>query len=539
MLRQQLALFRAKGFAIALISAAVSACGGGGGGGSSANSAASIGGAGVKGPLANASINAYAFDANSIDLLGALLGSGSTNDSAAITDLSIPASHRGAVILEISADEYTVDISTGTVPIIKRLLTVINVSDASLDDVYLSPLTTIAYRLAAQNGDLATPVYNGNADGQLSEEEFLSAFSVASRQTASALGFGMSASVSLNSTAPLINNSVNSVEKQVLAAQYRTAIEAVSAVAKSLADSATQNNAANTVDSEAMLAALADDLADGSIDGLSKGNAIAAFSDVNNVVDLVTVDPSTLVIPGTNIKVTEIASVLVSEKNRTGASTDTAALESGEAKSEPVAARTVPDSDDDGVDDSQDNCPALANSQQADLDSDGKGDICDEDIDGDGVNNDADAFPEDENESVDTDLDGTGNNADSDDDGDGVADDQDAFPLNPAESLDSDSDGIGNNADPDDDNDGVIDEEDAFPLDATESVDTDNDGTGDGADTDRDGDGVANELDNCPLTPNEDQLDSDNDNIGDACDDSSDSTIAVWDGFNWDQANWQ
>ena len=173
MLRQQLALFRAKGFAIALISAAVSACGGGGGGGSSASPAASIGGAGVKGPLANASINAYAFDANSIDLLGALLGSGSTNDSAAITDLSIPASHRGAVILEILADEYTVDISTGTVPIIKRLLTVINVSDASLDDVYLSPLTTIAYRLAAQNGDLATPVYNGNADGQLSEEEFL------------------------------------------------------------------------------------------------------------------------------------------------------------------------------------------------------------------------------------------------------------------------------------------------------------------------------------------------------------------------------
>ncbi|MEX1669642.1 thrombospondin type 3 repeat-containing protein [Zhongshania guokunii] len=539
MLRQQLALFRAKGFAIALISAAVSACGGGGGGGSPANPSTSIQGAGVKGPLANASINAYAFDANGTDLFGSLLGAGTTNAGAAITGLSIPASHSGAVILEVLADDDTIDITTGSAPTIKRFLTVIDVSDVNSSSVYLSPLTTIAYRLAAQNGDLASAVYSGNADSQLSEAEFLAAFSAASRQTASALGFGMSASVSLNSTAPLINDSVNSIEKQVLAAQYRTAIEAVSAVAKSLVDNATQNNSAITVSGEAMLAALADDLADGSIDGLSKGNAIAAFSDVDNVVGLVTVDPSTLFIPGTKIKVSDIETVLVSEKTITGASSDTAALENGSAKSDPVVARTTPDSDDDGVDDSQDNCPAHINTQQLDLDSDGKGDECDEDRDGDGVNNSDDAFPNDDKESVDTDLDGIGNNADSDDDGDGVADEQDAFPLDKSESQDTDQDGIGNNADTDDDGDGVSDEADAFPLDSTESVDTDNDGTGDSADTDRDGDGVENEFDNCPLTPNEDQLDSDNDNIGDACDDSSDSTIAVWDGFNWDEANWQ
>jgi len=45
------------------------------------------------------------------------------------------------------------------------------------------------------------------------------------------------------------------------------------------------------------------------------------------------------------------------------------------------------DSDNDGVENSIDNCPAIANSNQADLDGDGLGDVCDSDIDGDGLSN--------------------------------------------------------------------------------------------------------------------------------------------------------
>ena len=45
------------------------------------------------------------------------------------------------------------------------------------------------------------------------------------------------------------------------------------------------------------------------------------------------------------------------------------------------------------------------------------------------VGNNADAFPDDQSETLDTDADGIGNNNDTDDDGDGVPDAVDAFPL--------------------------------------------------------------------------------------------------------------
>ena len=107
------------------------------------------------------------------------------------------------------------------------------------------------------------------------------------------------------------------------------------------------------------------------------------------------------------------------------------------------------DQDCDGVADSNDNCPAIVNSEQEDFDEDGQGDVCD-----------------------------------ADDDADGVADVDDAFPLDPDEWSDVDGDGIGDNADTeecdgvDNDGDGLVDEE--LPL-SWWYPDADGDGFGAGA----------------------------------------------------------
>jgi len=78
---------------------------------------------------------------------------------------------------------------------------------------------------------------------------------------------------------------------------------------------------------------------------------------------------------------------------------------------------------------------------ERDLDGDGISDIYDSDIDGDGIENEQDAFPLDINEWLDTDADGIGNNADSDDDNDGISDvDEIANNLNPLDPTDADAD---------------------------------------------------------------------------------------------------
>ena len=150
-------------------------------------------------------------------------------------------------------------------------------------------------------------------------------------------------------------------------------------------------------------------------------------------------------------------------------------------------ALSLSDGDEDGVTNDLDNCQDVANADQADLDQDGKGDVCDADIDGDGVSN------------ADETAQGTSSDK-ADSDGDGVLDGEDALPLDASESSDRDGDGTGDNADafPDDsaetqdsDSDGVGDVRDAFPDDPNEFEDTDGDGVGDVADPDDDGDGFS------------------------------------------------
>ncbi len=105
---------------------------------------------------------------------------------------------------------------------------------------------------------------------------------------------------------------------------------------------------------------------------------------------------------------------------------------------------TPSDGDNDTVVDAEDNCPNTANTDQADMDGDGIGDVCD-DSDGDGVFDFEDNCPSIVNaDQLDTDDDGMGDVCDDDDDNDGILDANDNCPLTAnADQLDTDGDGVG------------------------------------------------------------------------------------------------
>jgi RHS repeat-associated protein len=125
------------------------------------------------------------------------------------------------------------------------------------------------------------------------------------------------------------------------------------------------------------------------------------------------------------------------------------------------------DSDNDGLNDESDICPGTGEQlvidingcsiDQRDTDSDGVSDLYDQ-CPLTGINEDVNTTGCSPSQ-TDTDDDGIFNDADLDDDNDGVNDDEDAFPLDENESLDTDGDGIGNNSDNDNDNDGYLNTE--------------------------------------------------------------------------------
>ena len=135
------------------------------------------------------------------------------------------------------------------------------------------------------------------------------------------------------------------------------------------------------------------------------------------------------------------------------------------------------------------------------------------DSDGDGVVDSEDEFPQDANESVDS-------------DGDGYGDNGDVFPNDPSEWLDLDGNGVGDNSDPDDDNDGYPDGVEELvgtdPYDNTSvPADFDGDFIPDSMDDDNDNDGYPDSSDAFPLDPAE-WADSDGDGVGDNSDPSDD-----------------
>jgi hypothetical protein len=176
-------------------------------------------------------------------------------------------------------------------------------------------------------------------------------------------------------------------------------------------------------------------------------------------------------------------------------------------KGETQAVSCLPDADLDGIPDSEDNCPSVANADQANYDLDGLGDLCDPDDDNDGVADLSDNCQFMTNPSqANFDGDALGDACDPDDDNDGAADaiDNCALLSNPSQ-ADSDSDGLGDACD------------NCPSIANVEQRDYDHDSMGDVCDPDDDNDGVADGSDNCPLVANSGQEDGNSDGVGDAC----------------------
>ncbi len=172
---------------------------------------------------------------------------------------------------------------------------------------------------------------------------------------------------------------------------------------------------------------------------------------------------------------------------------------------ETVSMNCCDDTDSDGLCDEFDNCPLVANPDQADVDDDGTGDLCDDD-DADGIIDINDNCPGLWNPwQEDNDGDGIGNHCE-DSDGDGVNDWPDnCWSVPNSDQLDSDGDDLGDLCD------------NCPFVENRNQADFDNDGEGDACDNDVDGDTVNNDVDNCPWTYNPGQEDSDTDGEGDAC----------------------
>ena len=181
------------------------------------------------------------------------------------------------------------------------------------------------------------------------------------------------------------------------------------------------------------------------------------------------------------------------------------------------------DTDGDGIGDLCDNCSGTHNQNQWDLDGDGQGDLCDSDLDGDSVLNDVDNCLRRHNQrQSDIDQNGEGDACDNDLDGDGIDNLQDECPTIPGDIVEAPDDA--SECFPDGDGDGIKDfgfnSDNCLGVHNPFQYDTDLDGAGDKCDPDLDNDGILNLSDNCNGVFNQDQEDADRDGRGDVgCDD--------------------
>ncbi|WP_101758973.1 PKD domain-containing protein [Oceanicoccus sp. KOV_DT_Chl] len=249
-------------------------------------------GAAVKGPLVGADVNVYTIDYSATGLKDELIATGMTDDNAAISGVQIPAADvsKGPFILEfINGQELN-----GSDPVIPVLTTYVTAEQIiNGEAIYATPLTTLVINLAENLGD-----------DSVTAGEFFNSMQSAIEKVKVSFGFGLlDDSIDIFTTSPIFTSSDN----QDKALKYRAASEAFSALIVEIQKLA---GASNT---DVLVAALAEDMSDGELDGVKNGVAISALASVVNLDQVLKQNTSLLKIPGTETLLSNLSSLMTTE----------------------------------------------------------------------------------------------------------------------------------------------------------------------------------------------------------------------------------
>ena len=307
-----------KACAAALLTFSLLGCGGSGDDAAETNidnneTAIAVNGAGVKGPLINANVTAYEIDTTQADLKGDIVARGSSDTNANL-QLAIPESlsSNGPFLIEYT-DGTEIN---GQIPVIESLSTIITSQQLLAGTaVYATPLSSFAIEHAKQiadslenNADPLTVGLSGNNNGSISIAEFLAALETTSTHIKATLGLGLlTEDINLFTTSPLINADTDAEDTLAI----RTTNEVFAAIVSILKDEIVDDGL--TASGITLVAALANDFADGSFDKQNAGNAITALNTIDDIAAVLTQNPALLDVPNSDKSIGQINEILAEE----------------------------------------------------------------------------------------------------------------------------------------------------------------------------------------------------------------------------------
>lgn len=292
-------------FVIVLLASTITACGGGSASRlpetfdttTFANS-----GAGVKGPMAGATVRFYEIDTAQPLLYNAErpVGFITTDSDGTFKQITL---NRGASapFIVVVDGRNAIDIHTGRTPVIPELVTVVTAADfAARRPIYATPLTTLTIMTA--RATLTRDSTSGDA--------VMTAIDSAALAVRDNFGFGLLEGIDILRDPPLLNDATTTPEAQRALALHRAAVEAVSAVIYSMAQTGISTHALiRETAVQTIMASLARDVAsDGVADGRDGGTVLPEVD-----ASLFASAPATLMVPDTNILIADIAQVIAAE----------------------------------------------------------------------------------------------------------------------------------------------------------------------------------------------------------------------------------